>query len=224
VRLRVVVYNLKAFRLGLDRVIDVVRDLAPDLLLVQESGPRRSLGALAAAVEMQLAADPWSPLRRRVKNAVLARPPWRIISSRLERLPGSERFYPRGALLAQAGRAGRRIWVASAHLGLVPAERVLHARELTGVLESLGGHLVLGVDVNELPGGAAVEWLSGRLVDAWAAAGDGEGPTFPSIEPSARIDYLFVSPGVTIDDVRVVTDAGAASDHLPLLADLSLEP
>ena len=34
VRLRVVVYNVKAFRLGLDRVIEVVRRLAPDLLLV----------------------------------------------------------------------------------------------------------------------------------------------------------------------------------------------
>lgn len=223
-RARVVVYNLKAFRLGLDRVIDVVRDLSPDLLLVQESGPRRSLASLGAALEMQVASDPLSPLRRRVKNAVLARPPWRIISSRLERLRGSERFYPRGALVAQAGRAGRRLWVASAHLGLVPAERVRHAGELAEMLESLGGRVVLGADLNELPDGRAVAELSNRLVDAWAAAGDGDGQTFPSLDPSARIDYLFVSRDVVLEHVRVARAAGAASDHLPVVADLSLEP
>ena len=148
VRLRVIVYNVKAFRLGLDRVTDVLRTLGPDLLLLQESGGRRSLRALGSALEMQVAADPLSPFRRRVKNAVLARPPWRIISHRLHRLEGSERFYPRGALVAQAGRAGRRVWAASAHLGLVPVERGRHARDLTGSLEELAGPIVLCMDLN----------------------------------------------------------------------------
>jgi endonuclease/exonuclease/phosphatase family metal-dependent hydrolase len=224
VRLRVVVYNVKAFRLGLDRVIEVVRDLAPDVLLVQESGPRRSLSALGATLEMQVAADPISPLRRRVKNAVLARPPWRIISARLDRFRGSEHFYPRGALIAQAGRAGRRLWVASAHLGLIPAERVRHARELSQTLEGLEGHVTLGVDLNDLPAGDAAAELSTRLVDAWAAGGEGEGTTFPSIDPTARIDYLFVSRDVRVEEIHVARSAGAASDHLPLVADMSLEP
>ncbi len=224
VRLRVIVYNVKAFRLGLDRVTDVLRTLGPDLLLLQESGPRRSLRALGSALEMQVAADPFSPLRRRVKNAVLARPPWRIISHRLHRLEGSERFYPRGALVAQAGRAGRRVWAASAHLGLVPVERGRHARDLTGLLEELAGPIVLGMDLNETPERPSATWFARRYTDAWAAAGAGDGPTFPSLDASARIDYLFVSGGVTVDGIHVAELAGAASDHLPIVADLSLEP
>jgi endonuclease/exonuclease/phosphatase family metal-dependent hydrolase len=224
VHLRVIVYNVKAFRLGLDRVTDVLRTLGPDLLLLQESGPRRSLRALGSALEMQVAADPLSPLRRRVKNAVLARPPWRIISHRLHRLEGSERFYPRGALVAQAGRAGRRVWAASAHLGLVPVERGRHARDLTGLLEELAGPIVLGMDLNETPERPSATWFARRYTDAWAVAGAGDGPTFPSLDASARIDYLFVSRGVTVDGIHVAELAGAASDHLPIVADLSLEP
>jgi endonuclease/exonuclease/phosphatase family metal-dependent hydrolase len=224
VRLRVIVYNVKAFRLGLDRVTDVLRTLGPDLLLLQESGPRRSLRALGSALEMQVAADPLSPFRRRVKNAVLARPPWRIITHRLHRLEGSERFYPRGVLVAQAGRAGRRVWAASAHLGLVPVERGRHARDLTGLLEELAGPIMLGMDLNETPERPSATWFARRYADAWAVAGKGEGPTFPSLDASARIDYLFVSGGVTVDGIHVAELAGAASDHLPIVADLSLEP
>jgi endonuclease/exonuclease/phosphatase family metal-dependent hydrolase len=224
VRLRVIVYNVKAFRLGLDRVTAVLRELGPDLLLLQESGARRSLRALGSALEMQVAADPLSPLRRRVKNAVLARPPWRIISHRLHRLEGSERFYPRGALVAQAGRAGRRVWAVSAHLGLVPVERGRHARDLTSLLEELPGPIVLGMDLNETPERPSATWLARRYVDAWDEAGTGDGPTFPSLDASARIDYLFVSQGVRVEGIHVAELAGAASDHLPIVADLSLEP
>ena len=219
-----IVYNVKAFRLGLDRVTDVLRALGPDLLLLQESGPRRSLRALGSALEMQVVADPLSPLRRRVKNAVLARPPWRIISHRLHRLEGSERFYPRGALVAQAGRAGRRVWAVSAHLGFVPVERGRHARDLTGLLEEFAGPVVLGMDLNETPERPSATWFARRYADAWETAGAGEGPTFPSLDASARIDYLFVSQGVRVDGIQVAEFAGAASDHLPIVADLSLEP
>lgn len=224
-QLRVAVYNLKAFRLGHARVVDVVRRIGPDVLIVNESGSRRSLRRLGAAMEMDVAADPLTPLGRRIKNAVLVRPPWRIIASRLHRFERTaERFYPRGAMVAQAGRAGRRVWVISAHLGLVPAERVHHARELTRVIDGLEGPVVLGGDLNETPERPAAGWLAGRLSDAWAEAGDGPGETFPSTDPTARIDYLFVSDGVRVDRARVARGAANASDHLPVVADLTLHP
>jgi len=41
---------------------------------------------------------------------------------------------------------------------------------------------------------------------------------------TARIDYLFVSEGIGVDRVIVPTgpDARLASDHLPVIAELSL--
>ena len=216
-------YNVRGFRDGLDRVAGVVEDLAPDVLLVQESGARRKLRRLAEAVDMQVASDPWSPFRRRVKDAVLARAPWRLIQHGLHRFEGSARLYPRGALIAQCGRAGRRMWAVSTHLGLAPLERLEHARELTDLCAALAGApIAIGGDLNAMPEERAPVWLAERYWDAWAAAGVGGGSTFPSTDPSARIDYLFVSSGVRVVAVSVGKSQDA-SDHLPVVADLLLE-
>ena len=222
-RLRVVTYNVRGFRDGLDEVVEAVERLAPDVLLLQESGPRRKLGALAAATGMDAAGDPWSPLRRRVKNAVLVRPPWRVVQHRLHRFDASTRFYPRGALVAQAGRSGRRIWAVSTHLGLAPSERIAHVRELTDVCAGLSGApIVLGGDLNATPEQRAPSWLADRYWDAWAAVGDGEGATFPANDPTARIDYLFASAGLVVEAASV-GKAPDASDHLPVVAELRIE-
>jgi endonuclease/exonuclease/phosphatase family metal-dependent hydrolase len=222
-RVRVVTYNVRGFRDGLDEVVEAVERLTPDLLLVQESGPRRRLGALAAATGMDAVGDPWSPLRRRVKNAVLVRPPWRVVQHSLHRFDASTRFYPRGALVAQAGRSGRRVWAVSTHLGLSPSERIAHVRELTDVCAGLSGApIVLGGDLNATPEQRAPAWLADRYWDAWATAGDGRGDTFPANDPTARIDYLFASAGLVVDAASV-GKAPNASDHLPVMAELRIE-
>jgi endonuclease/exonuclease/phosphatase family metal-dependent hydrolase len=222
-RLRVATYNVRGFRDGLDGVVEAVERLAPDVLLLQESGPRRKLRAFAAATGMEAVGDPWSPFRRRVKNAVLVRPPWRVVQHRLERFDGSTRFYPRGALIAQAGRAGRRVWTVSTHFGLSPAERIAHVRELTDLCAGLAGApIVLGGDLNATPEQRAAAWLADRYWDAWATAGSGEGATFPASDPTARIDFLFASAGLVVDGASV-GKAPDASDHLPVVADLRIE-
>ncbi|HEV8564279.1 MAG TPA: endonuclease/exonuclease/phosphatase family protein [Actinomycetota bacterium] len=222
-RLRVVTYNVRGFRHGLDDVVEAVERLTPDVVLVQESGARRKLRSLAAATGMEVAGDPWSPLRRRVKNAVLVRPPWRVVQHRLHRFEASARFYPRGALVAQAGRAGRRIWAISTHLGLAPSERNAHARELTDVCAGLSGApIVLGGDLNATPEQRAPGWLADRYWDAWATAGNAEGATFPASDPTARIDYVFASTGLVVEAASV-GKAPDASDHLPVIAELRIE-
>lgn len=222
-RLRVATYNVRGFRDDPSALIDVVDRTAPDLLLLQETGPRHTFRSFAAAVGMEPAADPWSPLRRRVKNAVLARPPWRVAQTRLHRFQGSARFYPRGALIAHVGRAGRRLWAVSIHLGLAPAERNAHVRELTDLCAGLAGApIVIGGDLNATPDQRAPGWLADRFWDAWSEVGDGEGPTFPASDPTARIDYVFASAGLLLGSASV-GKAPDASDHLPVIVDLSIE-
>lgn len=224
-RLRVVVSNVRGFRDDVEALERLVGHLRPDLVLLNESGARWRLRRFARGLEMAVAPDPWSPFRRRVKNAVLVREPWRIADRRLHRFPKSRRWYPRGALLARIERPGARLWAASIHLGLHPAERLRHAREIRRIAETLHGPIVLGGDLNERPGGRAVALLSGRFTDAWQTAGEGPGETFPSREPDARIDYLFVGEGISVTDVLVPPgpEARAASDHLPVVADLAIE-
>jgi endonuclease/exonuclease/phosphatase family metal-dependent hydrolase len=110
------------------------------------------------------------------------------------------------------------------HLGLHPRERLAHARALAALVEGVDDPIVAGGDLNERPDGRAVGFLSERFRDAWLLGGDAQGETFPADQPTARIDYLFVSEGIVVERVLVPPgpDAREASDHRPLVAELTL--
>ncbi len=225
-RLRVVVYNVRGFRDGSERLVRLVGHFAPDVVLLNETGRRVQLRRFAKALGMDLAADPWSPFRRRVKDAVLVRPPWRIVDHRQDRFEGGPWLFPRGALVARLEHGEARMGAVSTHLGLHPRERLAHARALARLLDGIDGPIIVGGDLNERPEGRAVGFLSERFRDAWLLGGDADGETFPADEPTARIDYLYVSEAVAVERVLVPPgpDARAASDHRPLVAELTLSP
>jgi endonuclease/exonuclease/phosphatase family metal-dependent hydrolase len=155
-----------------------------------------------------------------VKNAVLARDPWRISSVRLARFAGARRWYPRGALVAQVGSDVGHLWALSVHLGLGGGERAHQVEALIDLVASLAGTpVVLAGDLNATPDKRAVSRLAATLRDAWAEAGEGEGATFPAIAPVARIDYVFVGEAFEITQACIGT--GVASDHIPVVVDLA---
>ena len=223
-RLRVIVYNVRGFRDGLERLVRLVGHFEPDVLLLNETGGRWRLRRFAKALGMDFAADPWSPLRRRVKDAVLVRPPWTIVEHHQHRFEGGPWLYPRGALITTLERGEARLCAISTHLGLHPRERLAHVRGLVALVDHVGAPIVAGGDLNEKPEGRAVGLLSRRFRDAWLLGGDADGETFPADEPTARIDYLFVSEGLVVERVLVPPgpDAREASDHRPLVAELTL--
>ena len=140
------------------------------------------------------------------------------------RFEGGPWLYPRGALAAELDRGDARLCAISVHLGLHPRERLAHARALAALVEGVDAPIVAGGDLNEGPDGRAVRFLFERLRDAWLLGGDAEGETFPADQPTARIDYLFVSDGIVVERVQVPPgpDARVASDHRPLVAELTL--
>jgi endonuclease/exonuclease/phosphatase family metal-dependent hydrolase len=224
VPLRVVSYNVRGFRDGPDDVAAVIRRLRPDVLLLNETGPRRRLRRLARSTGMRAAADPWSPLRRRVKNAVLVRPPWRVVEHRLVRFARSRRWYPRGALVATIEAPEARAIAVCVHLGLHPVERRRHAEELVTLLRRERDPVVIGGDLNERPDGRAVAALAERFRDAWPPGDEVAGETFPAPEPTARIDYVFVSEGIRVERAMVppTPDVRTASDHRPVVGEVTL--
>jgi endonuclease/exonuclease/phosphatase family metal-dependent hydrolase len=224
VRVRVVVYNVRGFRDGFDRLVRLVGHFEPDLVLLNETGGRWRLGRFAKALGMGVARDPWSPFRRRVKDAVLVRPPWWIAEHRQQRFEGTPLAYPRGALIARLENGDARLCAVSTHLGLHPRERLADARELTRSIADAGTPVVIGGDLNERPDGGAVGYLAERFRDAWLLGGDVDGETFPADEPTARIDYLFVSDEIAVERAIVPPgpDAREASDHRPVVAELTL--
>ena len=223
-RVRVVVYNVRGFRDGFERLVRLVGHFEPDVVLLNESGSRWRLGRFANALGMGVARDPWSPFRRRVKDAVLVRPTWWIAEHRQQRFEGTPFMYPRGALVARLENGDARLCAVSTHLGLHPRERLSDARELGRILADVETPVVIGGDLNERPDGRAVGYLSERFRDAWLLGGDVAGETFPADEPIARIDYLFISEGIAVERVIVPPgpDAREASDHRPVVAELTL--
>ena len=223
-RVCVVVYNVRGLRDGSERLVRLVGRFRPDVLLLNETGGRWRLRRFAKALGMDLASDPWSPLHRRVKDAVLVRPPWWIAGHRQHRFKGGPWLYPRGAFVAMLERGDARLCAISMHLGLHPRERLAHARALAALVDGVDAPIVVGGDLNEKPDGRAVGFLSERFRDAWLLGGDAEGETFPADEPTARVDYLLVSGGIVVERVLVPPgpDARGASDHRPLVAEFTL--
>jgi endonuclease/exonuclease/phosphatase family metal-dependent hydrolase len=220
-RVLAMAFNVHAFRAGTRRVAETLQEPRPDVLLLNETG---YLGWALARFARRMGMSVASGLHglRRIPNAVLVRPPWRIVEVRVLRFPRPHRTVRRGAVVATLGRAGIRLTAASVHLGLSAEERRRDARILT---DALAGRepLILGGDLNEERDGEAAAWIAERYWDAFERAGDGEGFTFPASAPRARIDFLFVSDGIRIERARVGGTALTASDHLPIVADLEID-
>ena len=214
--IRVATWNVHGLRGGLDAVARIVRDEAVDILLLQESGPRRRLRALGAVLGMVVCDDPPAFPRRRIQNAVLVRQPRRVRSHRLARFHGGSVVHPRGALITRLDD----LTVISVHLGMAGAERGRHVEELLEILGRADEPIVIGGDLNTHPEDAVSAAIAASYLDVWTLAGNGEGSTFPSREPSARIDYLFT--GSAVHALRARTAGGMVSDHLMVIADLQV--
>lgn len=201
----------------------VVRGSEPDVALITECGTGRKIRKLAAATGMQAHHGSLPPFMRRIRNAVLVRPPLSVGPGGLHAFDRAKRRYPRGAFFAQVTGGGVAFWVICVHLGLSGDERLRHAKELMTLVATLDPPIVIGGDLNESPGKAAAEVLAGLGSDAWTRMGARAGETFPAAEPRHRIDYVFTSREVRVEGISVPGGAASrtASDHLPVVADLA---
>ncbi|WP_374205037.1 endonuclease/exonuclease/phosphatase family protein, partial [Actinotalea sp. C106] len=157
-------------------------------------------------------------------TALLVRPDLPTSGGRAVRLPWrpwSRRTLTRRGL-AVATVAG--VQVISVHLPLSPGERRRHLEDVLDLVDNAvvaGRPLVLGGDLNEAPDGPTWAALTQRLVDVGVQAG----PTFPARSPRRRIDALLTT-GLTVQQTHRPSDDATrrASDHLPLTADLVVDP
>ncbi|HEY8932662.1 MAG TPA: endonuclease/exonuclease/phosphatase family protein, partial [Rariglobus sp.] len=134
----------------------------------------------------------------------------------------------RGALWARIEIGGTPVNVLTTHLGLSPRERVIQMQALLGP-DWLGPVIttepvILCGDFNLSPGSAPYNLAMSRLHDV-QAAGRGHRPqaTFSSTRPLLRLDHIFVSAHFDTQRAFVPRNdlTRLASDHFPLLADLS---
>ncbi|MEW9548766.1 endonuclease/exonuclease/phosphatase family protein [Nonomuraea sp. NPDC050783] len=223
---RIGTYNLHGLRDSRPELIKTITALRADVLCVQEMPKfgrwRARRRALADAAGMRLATP-----GRIGGVAVLTGPGVRVLEARGHALRVFLGLEARGLAVAVVEAGGTRLAVGSLHLDLSHPARMYHVAEAMALMERAaapyGAAIVLGGDLNEQPHQPVWRYLTRRLADA-CAPGPGEGgPTFPAGRPSARIDGLFVTPGtrvVSCGTAAGVADPAAASDHLPVLAEL----
>jgi endonuclease/exonuclease/phosphatase family metal-dependent hydrolase len=238
-RLRVVTWNIHKGigtdrRYSIERTIDVLASLEADVLCLQEVDehvPRSRFDRQAHVLARELGFDHLAVgLNVRVKgghygNATLSR--FALSEERNVDLtiPPKKR---RGGLVTRvAGPSGHPWTVANIHLGLLHLERRIQVRNLVRhLLEATGDRdaLVVAGDTNDW-GNRLRRPLAfhGELLAATLPGHRRAGPkTFPSRRPIAALDKILVRPPVEVLHVETVLDdrTRAASDHLPLVADL----
>lgn len=160
-----------------------------------------------------------------------------------ERAGGS--YEPRGALVVRVSAPAGQLGVVNTHLDAsgddhYRRQEVEEVRRLAGDLVDRGIPVLVGGDFNAEPGSAVIQRLeAGGWTDAWARCGVGaadgltspsdargqpgagarQGLTYPSDAPVKRIDYLFLSGGLTCSAARVLETT--TSDHRPVIVEVT---
>jgi endonuclease/exonuclease/phosphatase family metal-dependent hydrolase len=244
---RVMTYNVHGCvgvdgKLDVGRIAAVIGQARPDIVALQELdvGRARSGGidqAHAIATRLGMSFHFNSALtveEERYGDAILTAWPQRLVKSGPLPTPQPlRRLEPRGALWVRIETAAGPLQVVNTHLGLVPQEQKTQVASLLS--DAWLGHpqcrdpMILLGDLNATSRYAAYRALARRLQDVQRMAGGGKRPgrvvrTFPSRLPVLRIDHVFVSRSIEATNVFAPDTALArvASDHLPLVVDLTI--
>ena len=242
--LRILTYNVHRCvgtdrRLDVGRVAEVIAAQSPHIVALQELdvGRARTGGVDQAhrlAQRLGMAFHFNAALRVEEElygDAILTALPERLVKA--GPIPGHPRFgrlEPRGAVWIAVRIAGGELHVINTHLGLAPGEQRVQAAALAGP-DWVGGapagapRVLLG-DMNATPRSVAYRSFAAQLKDARRVARVSlRAPTFPSTFPVLPIDHVFVGAAVPVEAVRTPLDplTRLASDHLPLVVDLSLD-
>ncbi|MBC2836916.1 endonuclease/exonuclease/phosphatase family protein [Paragemmobacter straminiformis] len=207
------------------RTAEVMQELCPDILALQEAD--RRFGDRAGLLDLEhvrsqcglvpVLPETPGPSHGWHGNLLFLR------EGRIERihplnLPGLE---PRGALFADLTVGGIALRVIGVHLGLLPASRRAQAHALLDHLSRLPPRptLLMG-DMNE--------WRTGPNASIAALSPHFHAPSpvrsFPARLPVLPLDRIMVSHDAYLTEARVHDTplARRASDHLPITATLTL--
>ncbi|NNK49168.1 MAG: hypothetical protein HKP01_09880 [Gemmatimonadetes bacterium] len=236
---RILAYNVKHGlgmdgQVALERIASVIRELAPDVVTLQEidsvttrTGLEDQATRLGELTGMRAIFGGFMDYGGgRYGMALLSRYP--IVEWDNHRLPdGAE---PRSALAARIellrpgyGEAPQLV-VVGVHLYANAAERLAQAERLVELFAGETAPVVLAGDFNSIPDSKVLRLLEDQ--GGWRVpAKTGPAFTFPSVVPDREIDFIMFRPAgrFAVREHRVVPEA-EASDHRPVLLELELLP
>ncbi len=120
----------------------------------------------------------------------------------------------RGLLRTDINVRGIHLNVYNTHLGLDVGSRLAQMGEIIEVVSEHPGAAFLLGDFNAEPDSEEYRLLVDRtdFVDVFSNVDDAN--TFPVINPIKRIDYIFATPDIEVNNQQVIPTE--ASDHLPV--------
>lgn len=232
---RVMTYNIHHAR-GTDGKVDVARIAAlirtqqVDIVALQEvdrgtqrTGRRDLLAELAKLTGMHPSfGKNINHQGGEYGNAVLSRfPVLQQTNLHYQMLQPHEQ---RGLLRTLLDVHGRKLLFISTHLDYHndEAERALDVKAIKGAVNANTNlPVIVCGDFNEGPGSRTYNRLQEFLADTWQAVGEGPGHTFSSSAPWSRIDFIWHSR--SLRPLNAAVYKTNASDHLPVVAEFSLE-
>lgn len=238
VSFRVTTYNIHKCR-GLDRrvrpkrIAEVLKEIDADVVALQEvvgmDEAAREHNQVHAIAD-ELGFDFRIGENRRLRggaygNAVLSRLP--IVEDRNHDLTW-RRYEPRGCLEVKVQpSSAAALHIFNVHLGTSFFERRYQAHRL---FEAIANHsdrsprIVLG-DFNEWTRGLTTRLMSFHLNSAEPEQRLGRARTYPGVFPLLHLDHVYYNSHLKLDRVMVHRSrlALAASDHLPIVADFTLD-
>ncbi|MBX7255952.1 MAG: endonuclease/exonuclease/phosphatase family protein [Candidatus Hydrogenedentes bacterium] len=233
--LRVLTYNIHHAEgtdevLNLERIARVIQSEHPDVVCLQEvdQGCTRTNqidmpAGLAKLLNMEVRFGANLEFQGgKYGNATLSRFP--VVSSENISFPFSGTGEKRGCLRVTLSIDGQEVDIYNTHFDLIATSRRVQAESIVGRLRDVPS--VVAGDLNESAGDPALRILLSRLLDSFLwQTGKREG-TLQGKDSKDRIDFILVSKSVNVLSSRVVDtpEACIASDHLPYVAELTLEP
>ena len=242
--LRVMSYNIQSGHGNLEATAAAIRAERPDVVALQEVdvhwAERSAFADQAARLAERLGMNvrfapiyriPAAKTGRPVREfgvALLTKfpiPSWRNDTlTRLSTQDANPVPAPAPGLLdATLDVRGTRVRVLNTHLDYRSDPRV-RRQQVSEMVQYLGTSdvptIVFG-DLNAPPNAPELAPLLTRLRDAWSPA-FGDGYTYPADAASKRIDYVLVSAQFTV--LGATVPETQASDHRPVIVDLSLAP
>lgn len=232
---RIVTYNIHRAR-GMDRrtrperIARVLRDIDADVIALQEvlgAGPsgHSHIEEIGAALGMGWVMAPTRHLRGALYgNVVLSRLPIRQHDTHDLSWKTCE---PRGVQRVDlALDDDHSLHLYNVHLGTALLERRYQADRLATLIHdrrTRGPKVVLG-DFNEWARGLATDILSARLHSVDLTRYLKRPRTYPGFFPLFHLDHIYYEGRVEVRHVELVRTRQAlmASDHLPLVADLTV--
>jgi endonuclease/exonuclease/phosphatase family metal-dependent hydrolase len=237
--IRILTYNVHSC-IGTDRKIDpcriaaVIAEARADVVALQEIDVRRrrtggidQASMIASLLKMEAHFSPAMAIaEEQYGDAVITGLPTEAIKTG----PLPSRGEPRGALSIEVMVGDRKFHIVNTHLGLRGRDRIQQMTALMGPawLQRDGKDLastILCGDFNAVPASATYRLVARTLKDVQLSdKRQPARPTFPSRYPLIRLDHIFVSDDLTIIDAFVLRNrlTSLASDHLPLIAEISL--